>query len=42
MYVMRVDLNDQYKQHKLDFIDNVVVCAIFILAIINIFIASSS
>jgi hypothetical protein len=42
MYVMRIDLNDQYKQHKLDYIDNCVICLLFILAIFNIFIAACS
>ncbi|CAF0975336.1 unnamed protein product [Rotaria sp. Silwood1] len=42
MYVMRIDLNDQYKQHKLDYIDNCVICLVFILAIFNIFIAACS
>ncbi|CAF3185971.1 unnamed protein product [Rotaria socialis] len=42
MYVMRIDLNDLYKQHKLDYIDNIVFCLLFILAIFNIFIAACS
>ncbi|CAF0958309.1 unnamed protein product [Rotaria sordida] len=42
MYVMRIDINDQYKQHKLDYIDNCVICLVFILAIFNIFIAACS
>ncbi|CAF1304977.1 unnamed protein product [Adineta ricciae] len=42
MYVMRIDINDQYKQHKLDYIDNCVICLLFILAIFNIFIAACS
>ncbi len=42
MYVIRIDLNDQYKQHKLDYIDNCVICLLFILAIFNIFIAACS
>lgn len=42
MYVMRIDLNDQYKQHKLDYIDNCLICLLFIIAIFNIFIAACS
>src|SRR5437879_1956767 len=33
MYVIRIDLNDQYKQRKLDYIDNCVICLLFILVI---------
>ena len=42
MYTMRIDLNDQYKQHKLDYLDNVGICLLFVLAIFNIFIAATS
>jgi hypothetical protein len=42
MYVMRIDVNDQYKQHKLDYIDNCIMCLLFVLAIFNIFIAACS
>ncbi|UJR21226.1 hypothetical protein I4U23_024322 [Adineta vaga] len=42
MYVMRVDYNDQYKHSKLDYIDNCVICLLFILGIFNIFITACS
>lgn len=40
MYSARLNYNDQYKQRKLDFINNSVMILLFILCILNIFIVA--
>ena len=40
MYSARLNYNDEYKQRKLDYINNLVMILLFILCIFNIFILS--
>ena len=40
MYTARLNYNDEYKQRKLDFINNAVMILMFILCIFNIFLVA--
>lgn len=40
MYTARLNFNDEYKQRKVDFINNAVMILLFILCIFNIFLVA--